>query len=119
MKIRVQSLHKYYGRGDLRTQVLQDVSFEIEGGEFVAIMGTSGSGKTTLLNVMGGLDRDFEGTVEVGDDALAGLGERPLAQLRNERFGFVFQQFHLLDHLTSVENVALPQFFEHGKGHGR
>lgn len=111
MIIRVDHVSKSYGSGQAKSQVLADVSFEIQEGEFVAIMGTSGSGKTTLLNIMGGLDRSFDGKVSVLDQHLEGLSEKALAQLRNERFGFVFQQFHLLDHLSSLENVTLPQFF--------
>ncbi len=109
--ISIENLYKHYGSGEARTPVLKDVSLSIDEAEFVSLIGTSGSGKTTLLNVMGGLDRDWEGRVHVGGKDLAQLGEREIAQLRNQTFGFVFQQFNLLDHLTSLENVALPSFF--------
>ena len=112
MNIRVEGLQKSYGKGDLRTSVLEDIAFGIDPGEFVAIMGTSGSGKTTLLNILGGLDRDYSGHVSVGKDELLKLDEKQLANLRNAKFGFVFQQFHLLEHLTSLENVAIPRFFD-------
>jgi ABC-type lipoprotein export system ATPase subunit len=112
MNIRVEGLQKSYGKGELRASVLEDIAFGIDPGEFVAIMGTSGSGKTTLLNIMGGLDRDYRGHVSVGSNELAKLDEKQLARLRNAKFGFVFQQFHLLDHLTSLENVAIPRFFD-------
>lgn len=111
MNIHVKNLSKTYGHGDAHTKVLKDVSCEITKGEFVTIVGTSGSGKTTLLNVMGGLDRDFSGHITMGTHKLETLKERELARLRNEQFGFIFQQFHLLDHLTAIENVALPEFF--------
>lgn len=111
MNIHVDNLSKHYGRGDARTLILDHLNLRIDAGEFVAVVGTSGSGKTTLLNVMGGLDRSFEGRVTVGDSALRSLDERQLARLRNRAFGFVFQQFNLLDHLTALENVVLPQFF--------
>lgn len=117
MHIRVAGLTKHYGAGQARVAVLEDVNFEIPQGDFVAIMGTSGSGKTTLLNILGGLDRDFTGDVSIGDVTLPKLDERAVARMRSRHFGFVFQQFHLLDHLSAAENVALPQFFTHGDGH--
>jgi putative ABC transport system ATP-binding protein len=111
VEIAVKALRKHYGRGAGRVQILRDVSFSIPSGSFVAIMGSSGSGKTTLLNILGGLDRDWEGEVSVGGHALAQLSESALAGLRNRSFGFVFQQFHLLEHLSAIENVALPDAF--------
>ncbi|MGM0556804.1 MAG: ABC transporter ATP-binding protein [Myxococcota bacterium] len=112
MDISVENLSKYYGKGDARTLVLDHVDLTIDEGEFVAIIGTSGSGKTTLLNILGGLDRDFDGSARVGDYELSELGERELAGLRNQEFGFVFQQFNLLDHLSAQENVFLPEYFD-------
>jgi putative ABC transport system ATP-binding protein len=111
MKIELHNLERHYGRGSGRAAVLKKISLTIEAGEFVAIIGTSGSGKTTLLNTIGGLDRDFEGTLRVGDQDVKALGEAAIARLRNRHFGFVFQQFNLLDHLSAAENVALPHFF--------
>ncbi|MEZ4458408.1 MAG: ABC transporter ATP-binding protein [bacterium] len=87
------------------------MSLSFEAGEFVAIVGTSGSGKTTFLNIVGGLDRDFTGKVEVVGRDFQALSERELAALRNRHFGFVFQQFNLLEHLSALENVAMPAFF--------
>lgn len=115
MHIQVKTLSKFFGKGQGRAQVLRDVSLSIDAGEFVCIVGTSGSGKTTLLNIMGGLDRGFDGDVQVGEHRLAEISEKRLARLRNQEFGFVFQQFNLLDHLTAVENVILPSFFGHKK----
>ncbi|MFC6086103.1 ABC transporter ATP-binding protein [Sphaerisporangium aureirubrum] len=85
---------------------LDDVSLVIEQGELLAIVGPSGSGKSTLLNIMGTLDRPSGGTVEIGGQDVAGLSDRRLSALRGRRLGFVFQQFHLADGLTAVENVA-------------
>ena len=115
MSIAVRDLEKYYGSGEGRTRVLHEVDVEIDRGEFVAIVGTSGSGKTTLLNVIGGLDRDYAGSVEVDGRDLAELSDRDLAEMRNHAFGLVFQQFNILDHLTARENVALPGFFTRGR----
>jgi len=85
---------------------LDDVSLTIASGEFVAIVGPSGSGKSTLLNIMGTLDRPTSGTVKVGGQDVARLTDRQLSALRGRWLGFVFQQFHLIDGLTAVENVA-------------
>ncbi len=112
--IAINGLTKYYGSGEARTRVLDDVTLTIEAGEFVSIIGTSGSGKTTLLNVIGGLDSGFDGSVTLQGRELGGLGDTDLAQLRNTTIGFVFQQFNLLDHLSALENVALPSFFSVG-----
>lgn len=109
--IAIEGLTKYYGVGEARTRVLDDVTLTIDAGEFVSIIGTSGSGKTTLLNIIGGLDSTFEGRVSLDGKQVGGLGDRELARLRNETIGFVFQQFNLLDHLSALENVALPSFF--------
>ena len=109
--IEIVGLTKYYGTDAARTRVLDDVNLTIERGEFVSIIGTSGSGKTTLLNVMGGLDRGWDGSARVLGHPLESLRDAELAALRNRAIGFVFQQFNLLDHLSSAENVRLPAFF--------
>ena len=113
--IRVQNVSRAYGRGQGAEYALREVSLEIEPGEFVSIMGTSGSGKTTLLNLIGGLDTHFTGSIEIGGHRIEALSDRALSRLRSAHMGFVFQQFHLLDHMTSLENVALPQVFDHDR----
>lgn len=112
--IRLQDVQKHYRTAAKGELALRGVDLEIEKGEMVAIVGTSGSGKTTLLNIIGGLDRDFTGQVSVGDADLRGLSDSQLAQLRNRKIGFIFQHFSLLDHLSAVENVALPAYFLKG-----
>lgn len=89
-------------------RVLRDVDLDITAGEFVAIMGPSGSGKSTLLYALSGMDRPDAGSVVLEGAELTGLREQDLAQLRRTRFGFVFQQIHLLRHLTLLDNVVMP-----------
>jgi ABC-type lipoprotein export system ATPase subunit len=105
---------KSYGEGTARTHVLRGVSFDVEPGEFVALVGQSGSGKSTLLNIIGGLDHPDDGEVEVlGVDTIQASDARK-ARLRNESIGFVFQAFNLLDHLTCLGNVTIPASFARG-----
>jgi len=92
--------------GDPPTEVLRDVDLSIRAGELVAVVGPSGSGKSTLLHLMGTLDRPSQGTVRVTGIDIAGLGDRQLSALRASRIGFVFQQFFLSEHQTSLDNVA-------------
>jgi ABC-type lipoprotein export system ATPase subunit len=109
--IELEGVRKSYGQGKGRQEVLRGVSLSIEAGELVALVGQSGSGKSTLLNIIGGLDRAEAGTVRVAGAELGRLDDGALSRLRNERIGFIFQAFHLLDHLSCVENVALPEAF--------
>ncbi len=114
--IRVRGMHKSYRTGKIVTPVLRGVDLEIEDGEMVSIVGPSGSGKSTLLHAIGGLDRDFEGTIEVDGRNLQSLSDVALSDYRNRHVGFVFQTFNLLPHQTCVENVALPALFARGQG---
>jgi len=113
--IKLTDVKKRYRRSTAGEYALRGVSLSIEEGELVAIVGTSGSGKTTLLNLIGGLDRGYEGKVEVFGRDLATLSDRALSDLRNREIGFVFQHFSLLDHMSAVENVRLPARFTKGK----
>jgi putative ABC transport system ATP-binding protein len=105
--VQVEQLDKRFG--DVRA--LDRVSFEVDAGEWIAIMGPSGSGKTTLINILGGLDHPTSGRVVVDGLAIGSLGERELTRYRADKIGFVFQQFHLVPYLTAVENVMLAQYF--------
>ncbi|MEU6245345.1 ABC transporter ATP-binding protein [Streptomyces sp. NPDC047024] len=106
--VRVDGVHKSYGRGAAAVHALRGVSFEVPRGELVALKGRSGSGKTTLLNIVGGLDAPDQGRVEVEGHDLAELGENGLLRLRRDRIGFVFQSFGLIPILTAAENVGVP-----------
>jgi putative ABC transport system ATP-binding protein len=106
--IEVENLTKTYG-GSLRA--LQHVSFSIEKGDWVAVMGPSGSGKSTLLNILGGLDAATSGRVRLEGEEISALSGTDLARFRAEKIGFVFQQFHLVPYLSALENVMLAQYF--------
>lgn len=104
----VKDLYKSYRVGKTTYTVLKGVSLQVEKGEFVAVMGPSGSGKTTLLNCISCYIPSDCGSILLGDTELAQLGEEALAQVRNQKLGFVFQDFLLLDGLTTRENILLP-----------
>jgi putative ABC transport system ATP-binding protein len=104
----VDDLTRHYLRGQTTVRALDSVSFSVDDGEFVAIIGPSGSGKSTLLHLLGGLDRPTRGTIRVGTDELGLLDEEALSTYRRRRVGLVFQTFQLLPELTAWENVALP-----------
>ena len=109
--IRLRDITKSYGEGAAKTQVLRGVSFDVEKGELIALVGQSGSGKSTLLNIIGGLDTPDAGEVEVLGIDTQKASDGKLATMRNESIGFVFQAFNLLDHLTVLQNVTLPSAF--------
>ncbi len=105
--LRVQQVEKYYGNKSSLTKALNDISFSVEKGEFVAIMGASGSGKTTLLNCISTIDRVTAGHIYLENQDITELKGKKLNSFRREKLGFIFQDFNLLDTLTSYENIAL------------
>ncbi|MEP1229977.1 MAG: ABC transporter ATP-binding protein [Litorimonas sp.] len=113
--IKCESLTKIYNPGPNEIRALDDVSFEIKDGEFVAIVGSSGSGKSTLMNMLGGLDKPTSGTVRIGGAALSNMNGKQLAQFRNETIGFIFQQFQLLPKKSALQNVILPLHYRRPK----
>jgi ABC-type lipoprotein export system ATPase subunit len=120
--VAVDHLAKSYRKGPIVTEVLKDVSFSVSRGEFVAIMGSSGSGKSTLLNLLGFLDRPDRGTYRFEGKDLTMADDATLSATRNNRIGFVFQQFHLLERTTALDNVMLPLLYaesEAGDGETR
>ena len=106
--IQVEDVHKSYNLGETFVDALRGVSFSIEVGEFVSIMGPSGSGKSTLMNIVGCLDTPTKGTYLLNDKNVGNLDEEQLAGIRNQEIGFVFQKFQLLPRSSALENVALP-----------
>lgn len=109
--IRVTGISKFYDLGEEKLQVLDSVSVTINQGELVAIVGPSGSGKSTLMHIMGLLDKQSVGTVELAGHDVSDLTEVELAKLRNQYIGFIFQQFNLLSRTSALENVLLPNTY--------
>jgi len=105
--LQVEKIEKYYGNKSSLTKAINNISFEVHRGEFVAIMGASGSGKTTLLNVISTIDKVTSGHIYVGGEDITKLKGNALNKFRREELGFIFQDFNLLDTLTAYENIAL------------
>jgi len=109
--LEVKNALKVYGEGDAKVVALNNVSLQVNKGDFMAIMGPSGSGKSTLLNVVGGLDRLSGGEVVLDGKRIDNLDENALVEIRRGKIAYVFQQYHLLPSLTALENVFLPLLF--------
>ena len=109
--IKMDSLVKKFHLGDETIAAVNNVSLEIEEGDFVAIVGPSGSGKSTLMNILGLLDRADEGTYIIDESEVTGLSDDRQAEIRNRKIGFVFQSFYLLQKLTAMENVMVPLLY--------
>ena len=105
--LKIQQIEKYYGSKSSLTKAIDDISFTVEKGEFVAIMGASGSGKTTLLNCISTIDRVTAGHIFLEDEDITKLRGKALNRFRRDNLGFIFQDFNLLDTLTAYENIAL------------
>ena len=109
--LELSHIRRSYPSGEGQVEVLKDVSLSIQAGEMVAIVGASGSGKSTLMNILGCLDKPTSGTYRVAGRDVSTLDSDALAQLRREHFGFIFQRYHLLSHLTAAQNVEVPAVY--------
>lgn len=109
--IAVQHINKTYQTGETKTVAVADISLVVNAGEFISIMGKSGSGKSTLLHILGLLDRPTRGKYLLEGEDITSFSDQQLANLRNEKMGFVFQAFHLLPRQTVLENVMLPLIY--------
>lgn len=109
--IKLTGINKIYRTNEIETQALENVNLEVKKGEFLSIMGPSGCGKSTLLNIIGLLDKATSGTIELcGTEAMT-LKDKELAEFRNQRLGFIFQSFHLVNSLNVIDNVELPLLY--------
>ena len=107
----LEKVSKMYGKDDLIVKALDNVNLEIYKGDYLAVMGASGSGKSTAMNIIGCLDRPSQGVYKLNVTPIENLSDDELAELRNQKLGFVFQQFHLLSDATALENVLLPMIY--------
>ena len=109
--VQLEEIHKMYRTGEVDVPAVRGVSLKITKGEFVAFMGASGSGKSTLMNILGCLDRPTRGSYLLDGTNVSGLSRNELADIRNQKLGFVFQSFNLLSRTSALENVELPLFY--------
>ncbi|KGQ54542.1 macrolide transporter [Gallibacterium anatis str. Avicor] len=109
--IEIKNLNKFFGEGENRVHILKNINLEIEQGDFIAIIGASGSGKSTLMNIIGCLDTASSGSYQIAGKETAKLSADQLSELRQQRFGFIFQRYNLLSTLSAQENVALPAVY--------
>ena len=107
----LKKISKTYGKDDLTVKALDKIDLEIYKGDYLAVMGASGSGKSTAMNIIGCLDRPSEGVYKLNGIPVENLSDDELAEIRNQKLGFVFQQFHLLSDATALENVILPMIY--------
>ncbi|MBQ0163195.1 MAG: ABC transporter ATP-binding protein [Treponema sp.] len=117
--VELENVKKIYSMGDAEVQALRGVSFKVNQGEFISIMGPSGSGKSTCMNMIGCLDTPTSGIVKIDDKETSKMSEAELAVLRNQTIGFVFQQYHLIPGMNVIENVMLPLKYKRVEKHAR
>ena len=104
-----KNISKIYGKNESEVKAVDNISFEIEKGEFVCILGASGAGKSTLLNILGGMDKASDGEFYVGETLVSSLSEKQLGLYRRKSIGFIFQFYNLMPNLTALENIYLAE----------
>lgn len=109
--IKLKNVEKVYRAGSVETLALNNINLDVKKGEFISIMGPSGCGKSTLLNIMGLLDAPSKGTCEIDGNAIVSYGDKELARMRNDKLGFIFQSFHLINDLSVMDNVEIPLLY--------
>lgn len=109
--IKLQNVEKVYRTSSIETLALNNINLDVKKGEFVSIMGPSGCGKSTLLNIMGLLDEPSKGIIEIGGTRVSSYRDKEIAQLRNQKLGFIFQSFHLINDLSVLDNVEIPLLY--------
>ncbi len=110
MQLRVNNVHKYYGEGNSRVQVLKGIDCLVEEGKICVLLGPSGSGKSTLLNIIGGIEQADEGCIDIGNSCTSDMNESQLSNYRRENLGFVFQFYNLIPNLTVKENIEVGEY---------
>ena len=110
MFLKIQGIHKSFGTGESRIEVLKGLDMEIEKGEFCVLLGPSGSGKSTLLNIVGGIESADEGSISIEGEHLADMTEKKLSQYRRKHLGYIFQMYNLIPNLTVRENIEVGAY---------
>jgi len=117
--IHLENIEKFYRTDTIETIALNKISLNVAKGEFLSVMGPSGCGKSTLLNIMGLLDAPTKGEVKIDQQPLTNLSDKQLARFRNQKIGFIFQSFHLINDLQVLDNVELPLLYRNTSGRER
>lgn len=109
--VNLAQIEKVYRTSSIETLALKEINIDIDKGEFISVMGPSGSGKSTLLNIIGLLDNPTKGTIEIDDTRVVDMNDNETAHFRNEKLGFIFQSYHLINDLTVIDNVEIPLLY--------
>ncbi|MBQ8135077.1 MAG: ABC transporter ATP-binding protein [Clostridia bacterium] len=110
MQLKIENIHKFFGSGDNRTEVLKGISCTVYSGSICVLLGPSGSGKSTLLNIIGGIETADEGTIYIGDEKIENMSEKKLSLYRRKHLGYVFQAYNLVPDLTVKENIEVGAY---------